>query len=145
MDLEPRLARFKQNITTTTIDGDPEETGRRNELERCGSRSLASPAPQAVDVIRRTLEEIETQSQSLLAKGGVTRFIDKGGDSKEVVKLMERLQEAIAHYQVSEHRAIVASFIDMEEQISQQQAIYDQIANLTVWLFRLVPACCDDN
>ena len=45
----------------------------------------------------------------------MTRFIDKGGDSKEVVKLMERLQEAIANYQVSEYRAIVVGPIDMGE------------------------------
>jgi len=33
-DLEPRLARFKQNITMTTIDGDTGETERRKALTR---------------------------------------------------------------------------------------------------------------
>ena len=34
-DLIPQLDRFKQNITTTTVDGDPEETNRREGLTRC--------------------------------------------------------------------------------------------------------------
>ncbi|KAF9649810.1 hypothetical protein BDM02DRAFT_1757335 [Thelephora ganbajun] len=93
-DLKPQLDRFKESITTTPVDGDPEETGRRQELTRA-------------------LEEIGKQSQELLAKGTVTRFVDKEGDSREVAKLVERLQEAITHYQ-----------------ISQQQAIYNQVANL---------------
>jgi len=33
-DLIPQLGRFKQNITTTTIDGDPEESERRRGLAR---------------------------------------------------------------------------------------------------------------
>ena len=39
----------------------------------------------------------------MLAKNAVARFVDKAGDSNEVVKLVERLREAIAHYQVSEN------------------------------------------
>jgi len=47
------------------------------------------------------LEEIEKRSQALLEKGKVARFVDKGRDSGEVVKLVERLREAITRYQVS--------------------------------------------
>ena len=75
----------------------------------------------------------------LLAKGTAARFVDKGGDSDEVVKLIEQLQEAIAHYQVSNHMVVASSIADMEQQISQQQAIYDRITDLTVSSFRLVP------
>ena len=50
---------------------------------------------------RSTLEEIEKRSQVLLEKGVPARFMDKE-DSKEVAKLVERLREAIALYQVSE-------------------------------------------
>ena len=32
--LKPQLDRLKQTITTTTVDGDPEETERRTELTR---------------------------------------------------------------------------------------------------------------
>ncbi|KAF9652211.1 hypothetical protein BDM02DRAFT_3161863 [Thelephora ganbajun] len=92
-DLKPQLDRFKQNITTTPVGGDPEETGRRKELTSA-------------------LEEIEERSRELLAKGTAARFADK--DSGEVAGLVERLREAITHYQ-----------------ISQQQVIYDRIANLT--------------
>jgi len=48
------------------------------------------------------LEDIEKRSQALLEKGKVARFIDKGRDSGEVVKLVERLRDAITRYQVSE-------------------------------------------
>jgi len=47
------------------------------------------------------LEEIEKRSQTLLEKGKVARFVDKGRDSREVVKLVERLRDTITHYQVS--------------------------------------------
>ncbi|KAF9645137.1 hypothetical protein BDM02DRAFT_3271911, partial [Thelephora ganbajun] len=94
-DLKPQLDRFKQNIITTHVDGDPEETGRRRELTSA-------------------LEEIKKRSQELLAKGTVTQFADKEGNFREVGKLVERLQEAISRYQ-----------------ISHQQAVYNQIANLT--------------
>ncbi|KAF9645553.1 hypothetical protein BDM02DRAFT_3120016 [Thelephora ganbajun] len=94
-DLKPQLDRFKQNITTSPVNGGSEETGRCRELTRA-------------------LEEIEKQSRELLAKGTMTQFADKKGDSGEVARLVERLREAITHYQ-----------------ISQQRAIYNQIANLT--------------
>ena len=51
---------------------------------------------------RSTLEEIEKRSQVLLAKRVAARFMDKEADSKEVVRLVERLREAITFYQVSE-------------------------------------------
>jgi len=37
----------------------------------------------------------------LQAKGAAARFIDKGEDAKEVAGLIEKLREAIIHYQVS--------------------------------------------
>ncbi|KAF9645965.1 hypothetical protein BDM02DRAFT_382706 [Thelephora ganbajun] len=92
-DLKPQLDRFKQSITTTPVDGDPEETGRCKELISA-------------------LEEIEKRSRELLAKGTAVRLADE--DSGEVAILVERLREAFTHYQ-----------------ISQQQAIYGRIANLT--------------
>ena len=47
------------------------------------------------------LEDIERRARQLLAKGTAARFVDKAGDSGEVVRLVERLQEAIIYYQVS--------------------------------------------
>jgi len=104
-DLEPQLGRLKLSITTTGVDGDPEETGRRKELTRYAHRSL--PSPDSPNSLCSALEEIEKRSQVLLAKGTAARFVDKGGDSGEVAKLIERLQEAIAHYQVSKYRIVV--------------------------------------
>ena len=109
-DLEPRLTRFKQNIITTPIDGDPEETGRRKELTRYAHQSF--PSPTSVNNPRSALEEIEKRSQTLLAKGAAARFVDKAGDSDEVMKLIERLQEAINDYQVSRYRTDAPSAAD---------------------------------
>ena len=117
------------------IDGDLEETKRRVELTRYACKSLALPA--LVNALFSTLAEIWRRSQELLAKGTVARFVDKAGDSGEVVKLIERLREAIIHYQVSEscflHRILL-----MAGQVSQQQAIYDRITNLAVRGFLFV-------
>ena len=91
------------------------------------------------------LEEIERRSQELLAKGAAARFIDKGEDSKEVAGLVERLREAITHYQVSVYQIIASSDIDTGVQISQQQAIYDQITDLTVRVLRVVSVSYTDD
>lgn len=59
-------------------------------------------------------------------------FIDKEGDCGEVTRLVERLREAITLYQVSENCFVATSIAHAGGQISQQQAIDDQITNLTV-------------
>ena len=43
----------------------------------------------------------------------------------------------MSNYQVSGHRTDVLGAADKEGQISQQQAIYDKIANLTVRTLQL--------
>jgi len=83
------------------------------------------------------LQEIEKRSKELLEKGRVARFLDKGRDSGEVAKLIERLRDAIIRYQVSEDRFVPSNTTYTVGQISQQQAIYDQIIDLTVRVFRL--------
>ena len=74
---------------------------RRTKLTRYVRRLFALSAP--VDGLFSTLAEIERQSQELLAKGRLARFVDKARDSGEVAKLIERLREAVVHYQVSEN------------------------------------------
>ena len=70
--------------------------------------------------------------------------MDKAGDSGEVAKLIERLREAIVHYQVSEnyfqHRIQLTA-----GQVSQQQAIYDRITDLAVSDFQFLSALHADN
>jgi hypothetical protein len=90
------------------------------------------------------LEEIERRSQVLLEKAKAPRFVDKaalfvdkGRDSGEVVKLVEQLREAITRYQVSEECFFASNMTYITGQVSQQQAIYDQITNLSVRVFRL--------
>ena len=114
-------------------DGDQAEKQRRLELSRYARRSLTLPI--LVNGILSALEEIDRRSRALLEKGIATRFVDKGEDSKEVARLVERLREAITHYQVSENYWVASSKTQTEGQISQQQAIYDQITNLTVRTF----------
>ena len=53
------------------------------------------------DLVFSALEEIGMQSQTLSEKKKTARFLNKGGDSQEVVNLIERLRTAIAYYQVS--------------------------------------------
>ena len=69
----------------------------------------AYPYPQPL----RALEAIEKRCQELQKKGAAARFIDKGEDAKEVARLIEQLQEAIAHYQVSGYQGIASSSVDM--------------------------------
>ena len=100
--------------------------------------------PALIDRLFSTLAEIERRSQELLAKGTAARFVDKAGDSGEVAKLIERLREAIIHYQVSEnyfqHRIQLTA-----GQVSQQQAIYDRITDLAVSDFQFLSALHADN
>ena len=101
--------------------------------------------PTFVNGLCSALEEIEKRSLELLAKGTATGFVDRKGDSREVVVLVERLREAIAHYQVSKNCLVSTSMIHTGGQVSQQQAIYDQITNLTVIIFRVVSILHADN
>lgn len=109
-------------------------------LARYAHRLLALPA--LTNSPFSTLEEIEKRSEELLAKGVATRFVDKAGDSEEVAKLVERLREAITHYQVSDNCFIALSTTHARRQISQQQAIYNQITNLTVRTLQITLGYC---
>jgi len=84
-----------------TVNEDPEEMERRLEFSRYAYRFLITPV--LVNGLRSALENIEKRSQELLAEGTTARFLDKRADSGEVVKLVERLREALANYQVSEN------------------------------------------
>ena len=137
-ELVPQLDRFKQNITTTTVDGDPEETNRRMGLARY-VHALRSTAIMTATASRRsTFKQVEELSEKLSAKSAFICFVDRGEDSKVVARLIERLREAIVCYQVRYYYHPQSSFFD-RDQISQQQAIYRQITHLTVSLRRHVP------
>ena len=114
--LKPQLDRLKQNIATTTIDGDPEETERRSELIRYARQLLTPPA--LVDGFRSALEEVEKRSKELPAKATAARFVDKREDSGEVGRLVERLREVITHYQVSNRSFVASSIAHRREDIT---------------------------
>ena len=96
----------------TTADGDHAEKQRRSELSRYARRSLTPPTH--ANNLLSALEEIERRSRALLEKGIAARFVDKGDDSKEVTRLVERLREAIAHYQVSGNYFVASDMIQTE-------------------------------
>ena len=54
-----------------------------------------------------------------------------------MVKLVERLRDAITRYEVSEERSVALNTTYAAGQVSQQQAIYDKITDLTVRTFLL--------
>ena len=100
-ELIPQLERFKQNITTPIVEGDPEESDRRS--------GLAGYVPQLATAVittnhnSSTFKHIEELSYKLLEKGAIPRFVDKGEDAKVVTKLIDQLREALNCYQVSDH------------------------------------------
>jgi hypothetical protein len=106
-DLIPHLTRFKQHANAVMSDGDQAEEKRRSELFRYARQLLITHT--LVNGLRSALGEIEKRSQDLLAKGRAARFVDKSADSGEVARLVERLREAVTHYQVSESCCYIES------------------------------------
>ena len=58
------------------------------------------------NLVSSALEKIEKRSQELSEKKKTTRFLDKAGDSQEVINLIEQLRTAIMYYQVSGAHAV---------------------------------------
>ena len=107
-DLIPLMERFKQTIAVAVIDGDQEESQRRSELSRYARRFFTTPT--IANGLHSALQEIERRSRALMnGRSAAARFLDKESDSAEVVKIIERLREAIAHYQVSESCLVMPS------------------------------------
>jgi len=63
-------------------------------------------------IIRRSLGDIEKQSQALLGKGKTARFLDKTQDSSAVVKLIEELRQTILVYQVGDIGSLRLARVD---------------------------------
>ena len=138
------MEKLKRNITATAIDVDGGEKQRRSELSRYAPQ-LFTMHVYVNGRDRSTLEDIEKRSKVLLEKGVAARFIEKEGDSKEVARLIERLREAIALYQVSESWIVSPGATYTGGQLSQQQAIYDQVTDLTVRIFRFISIVYTDD
>ena len=125
------MDRFKKDISTTKVDGDSEETDRRAELARYApiDNGGVTTTPNGRC---STFKQIEEESQQILAKNPVARFIDKGGDSGNVAGFIERLRKALLRYQVRKYHSSEEEIVDKKGQISHQQAIYCQVTHLTV-------------
>ena len=107
-DLIPWLEKLQEGLAKVNPDGDREEVERRSQL----AKFVLCPAPPACPIITlcRSLEDIGTRSLALSGKKKLVRVLDKKQDSQEVVKLVEKLRQAILVYQVSaRHRRSLKS------------------------------------
>jgi hypothetical protein len=98
-DLIPWLEKLVVTLAKVGPNDDTEEIKRRSELARfvwCLA-SLIHPKL----TMCSSLEEIRKRSVSLSEKGKVSRVLDKSRDSGEVIRLVEKLRQAILIYQVS--------------------------------------------
>ncbi|KAF9779770.1 hypothetical protein BJ322DRAFT_339349 [Thelephora terrestris] len=99
-DLITWVLKLKENVPAASADDDPEGAMRDEQLIR-------------------ELNEIGRQSEALAKKGVEARLADHKQDSGKVVKLVERLRQALVMYQ-----------------FLQQQAMYNQVKNFPSKLFR---------
>ena len=84
-------------------DDDEEEIKRRSELARFVL--CLGPLAHPKLTLCSSLEDIGKRSLALSEKGKVARVLDKARDSGEVVRLVEKLRQAILIYQVSAGRS----------------------------------------
>ena len=84
-------------------DDNREEVERRSQLAKFASY-LEFHHPPKLILYDRSLEDIGTRSLTLSEKGKVARVLDKTQDSQEVIRLVEKLKQAILVYQVSVRR-----------------------------------------
>ena len=98
-DLIPWLQKLQQNLAKVNPDDNPEEVERRSQLAKFVYR------PESLShrrlTLDRSLEDVGKRSLALSEKGKVARVLDKKQDSQEVIKLVEKLRQAILEYQVS--------------------------------------------
>jgi len=98
-DLIPWLKKLQHSLAKVNPDDDREEVRRRSQLAKfvCFLAPLLHSKP----TLNRSLEYIGKQSLALSEKGKIARVLDKTQDAQEVIKLVEKLRQAILEYQVS--------------------------------------------
>ena len=133
-DLIPWLEKLLESLAKVNPDGDREEVERRSHLARFVPYLAPLENPGLTPY--RSLEDIGTQSLALLEKGKFARVLDKMQDSQVVIRLVEKLRQAVLIYQVS-IKDLQSRKSLTRRQVSQQQSIYNQVVQLTVsFLFR---------
>jgi len=98
-DLIPWLKKLQESLAKVNPDDDREEVERRSQLAK--SVYCLAPLSHPELTLDRSLEDIGKRSLALSEKGKVARVLDKSQDSQEVIKLVEKLRQAILEYQVS--------------------------------------------
>ena len=98
-DLIPWLEKLLESLAKVNPDDNREEVERRSQLAR--SVSCLTSLVHLDLTHHRSLEEIGARSLALSGKGKVARALDKTQDSQEVIRLVEKLRQAILIYQVS--------------------------------------------
>ena len=98
-DLMPWLEKLQEILAKVNPDDDREEVERRLQLAKFVS--YLEPPDCPIITVYRSLEEIGIRSLALSGKKKLARVLDKTQDSQEVVKLVEKLRQAILVYQVS--------------------------------------------
>jgi hypothetical protein len=96
--LIPWLTKLLEGLAKVDPNDDQREIERRTQLARLVLNNR-SPRPEE-SILCRSLEAIAQQSQTILAKGKGTRFLDKAQDAGEAGRLIDQLQQAILIYQV---------------------------------------------
>jgi hypothetical protein len=94
------VEKLEITLLRADVHNDNDEVERRARLARCAS----FPLPLIVAILisyNRDLEDVGRRSLALSEKGKVARALDKRRDSEEVIKLIEKLRQAILVYQVS--------------------------------------------
>jgi len=95
--LIPWLTELLESPAKVDPNGDQQEVERRSQMARLVSNQFSRHEK---PILCRTLEDITQRSQTLLAKGKFTRFLDKAQDAQEVRRLIEQVRQAILIYQV---------------------------------------------
>ena len=109
-DLIPWLEKLLESLAKVNPDGDREEVERRSQLAKF-VQCLQPPIHPNL-TLHRSLEDIGTRSLVLSEKGKVARVLDKTQDSQEVIRLVEKLRQAILIYQVSAERLGIVAVVD---------------------------------
>lgn len=98
-DLIPWVQELSSTLAKPCPNDDQDEIGRRSQLAKFVSCLLFFLLVKLI-LCYRELEDVGVRSQELSEKGKLARALDKTRDLGEVVKLMERLRQAILIYQV---------------------------------------------
>ena len=112
--------------------GDEKEAERRTNLKWFALSLAILPVD---SISRRSLEDVEKRSRSLLGKKWPARFLDAPRDSAILVEFVEDIRKAILIYSVGTKSSRGQPPLTHSRQASQQQSTLQRIIRLTVRFF----------